>query len=429
MTKLPFIDCQGLAGAWTLGAAQAGFEVVHRASLGKFGDEVIEANRTLVPGPWEQDPGDGSYEWAPMTGALLAGTPPCSGFSLLNKSKLKNARGVDSAINNCMRELVRYAGQCYGTDRRPGPEFVSLESVQGAYSKGRPLMQELRAILEGISQQRYDLSHVLMSGSAVGAAQMRHRYFAVWHRVPFGIDPPERRRVVTYRDAIGDLEGLRTDSWDEQDVSYTDVRGSWWLHEQEIIPRLDWMYGDEESGPLYEVRDHVEPSNGRIKLILEHLEPYWPSGTSMTDAIRSHRADRGFIPQEIERWWDYEADQMKGFTHETRVRADRPGYVLTGGGVTNFVHYSEPRFLTVRECARLMGFPDTWSWKVAKNVNQASNWIGKICPVQSGRWIAEWIGHALEGEPGAPLELIGDREWYFNCTLDYKPWLREQQLT
>jgi FkbM family methyltransferase len=73
-----------------------------------------------------------------------------------------------------------------------------------------------------------------------------------------------------------------------------------------------------------------------------------------------------------------------------------------------------------------MGYPDAWTWGAAKNVSQASNWIGKCCPVQSGEWIAGWFKRALDGTPGAPLEEIGDREYLHNSTLLYKPWLKEQ---
>jgi hypothetical protein len=72
-----------------------------------------------------------------------------------------------------------------------------------------------------------------------------------------------------------------------------------------------------------------------------------------------------------------------------------------------------------------MGYPDSWSFKAANGINQASNWIGKCCPVTSGRWISTWVHRALEGSPGAPLEAIGDDEFIHNSTLDYKRWPRE----
>jgi site-specific DNA-cytosine methylase len=429
VSDLTFIDCQGLGGAWTLGTAQAGFEVVHRASLGAFGDELIDANRHLVPGPWEQDTGGSWEEWEPKQASYLAGTPPCSGFSLLNKSKQKNARGPDSAINSCMFELVKYASRCTGRDGESGPEVVAFESVQGAGKQGRELMRTLRATLEGLTGQRYDLSHVFMSGSTTGAAQMRHRYFFVCHRIPFGIDPPEKRRVATYEDAIGDLQGLDTSTWDAQAVAYNSER-TWWLREQGMLGDIHPQYTDSYAlgdSPYYIVDAHVEPDNARIRMMLEEFLPYWDSGKSLEDAMRGYLRDKGELPEKVRHQWLYDVDRLKGYTFPSRIRPNRPGYVLTGGGVFGFVHWSEPRFLTVRECARLMGYPDAWTWKPARNISQASAWIGKCCPVSSGRWISSWVRRALEGTPGTALEQVGEREYSHNSTLLYKPWLKEQQ--
>src|SRR6478736_388146 len=124
MSTHTFVDCQGLAGHWTLGTVQAGFELVGRVSLGAFGDQVLDSNRHLVGDNWQQYPGNGVDEWEALEAAYLCGTPPCSGFSLLNNSAAQarkagkevpaSARGADSAINSCMWELIRYAGKCYG---------------------------------------------------------------------------------------------------------------------------------------------------------------------------------------------------------------------------------------------------------------------------------------------------------------------------
>lgn len=419
VNDLTHIDCQGLAGAWTLGSAQAGFELQHRASLGAFGDSVIASNRHLVPGPWEQDPGASVEEWEPATAAYLTGTPPCSGFSLLNNSKKGNKRGADSGINDCMKELIAYAGRCRGLDGKFGPEVVAFESVQGAFSQGRSLMQFLRDDLERRTGNKYDLSHVLLAGATIGAAQMRHRYYFVAHRIPFGVDEPERRQVVTYKDAIGDLIGLE-DTWDLQRVKRKGSHeGNWWLHEQGIIAPDDKDH--------YFVRDHMGADNPRIRILLNYLEPYWPAGKGMEFALRAYRDANGEFPEGTERWWNHDEDILKGFAHPTRIHPDKCGYVCTGGCAFDFMHWKERRMLSVRETARMMGYPDSWSWDAAQSVTQASAWVGKCCPVQSGRWISSWVARAIQGNPGAPLEKIGEREYYHNNTSLYRKWLKEQQ--
>lgn len=417
VNDLTHIDCQGLAGHWTYATGQAGFDLVHRASLGAFGDAVVEDNRRLIPGNWEQDPGAGLNEWEPAQAAYLTGTPPCSGFSLLNKSKKGNARGPESNINDCMKELVWYASRCRGGDGGKGPEIVAFESVQGAFKQGRSLMQFLREQLEKGTNQRYDLTHVCTAGATIGAAQMRHRYYFVAHRVPFGVDMPEKRRVATYRDAIGDLLGLQ-DIWEAQDVKF-DEDQTWWLREQNMLN----MTGKKK----YSVDAHIGADNPRIRIMLEELEPYWPVGKNLEVAMRCYRDAKGHFPEGTDKWWNFDLDIMKGFAHPVRIDPAKSGYVCTGNCVFDFIHWSEPRMLTVRECSRLMGLPDTWSWGTTSSVSQAGAMTGKCCPVQTGKWISTWARRALEGTPGQQGVRIGDREYVHNSTMLYKNWLKEQQ--
>lgn len=414
--KYDFVDCQGLAGAWTLGTVGPKgigtdrFRLVARKSLpGGFGDEVVEANRHLLRGNWESEIGD-SDSWEPVVGvAFLSGTPPCSGFSLLNSSKKANARGPDAAINSCMKELARYAGGCTGADGLPGPEVVSFESVQGAYKEGRELMLILRDIISTRTRIPYTLSHVLMSGSSVGAAQMRHRYYPVFHRIPFGCDAPEPQRVVTYEDAIGDLQGLDL-KWEDQYLRRKPA--TWATRLRRSDSRAD---------------AHVVVENAKLDKFLGDLMPFWEAGEDVTEPARRYRGHHGVLPEAFTakpKNWDYQHDRPGGWHHPTRIRPDKPGYVITGAGSTQFVHWSEDRLLTVRELSRLMGYPDSWSWSMARHPGHAGMWIGKCCPVDSGRWISGWVAKALDESPGAAGEQVNcnNRELLHNFTLDYKRW-------
>jgi site-specific DNA-cytosine methylase len=322
-----------------------------------------------------------------------------------------------------MKELATYASKCTGRDGGRGPEVISFESVQGAFKQGRDLMQELRQIIEEGTGQKYGLSHILCSGATVGAAQMRHRYYFVAHRIPFGVDMPEKRRVCTYEDAIGDLIGLKQ-TWDPQlrSISYEQA---WWLKENGILDNP--LFSPDDMSYVSEVNSHVSADNGRIEIMLGELFPYWTEGKDMSHAMRNFRDAKGRFPFKTEHWWNEERDEMKGFAHPCRPARNRPGYVCTGGCVFDFIHYEECRMLSVRECSRLMGYPDAWDWRPAGSVTKAGMYIGKCCPVTTGRWIATWVKRALEGTPGSALESIGENEYVHNSTLLYKGWLKEQQ--
>lgn len=407
-----FVDCQGLAGAWTLGTVRTGrFELVHRTSQpGDFGDDAMDLNRPLVGDGWEQQSGP-APEWEPFSGvAYVCGTPPCSGFSLMNASKKENARGPDSPINSCMRDLAQYGARMVGADGRPGAEIISFESVQQAFSTGRGLMQTLRDLVEEESGQSYDLTHVMMSGASVGATQARHRYYWVAHRVPFGVDHPEPRRVGTYRDAIGDLGGLDL-TWDKQ--PYLQAPTEW-------VEEFDLRSSDGR------VSCHIPytDQNNRLVQLLGEVIDQWQPGQKLKPLIASLDSPPPTLlkrfPYDESNWRD-----LRGWQWPVRVHPDRPGYVIAGHGASKFVHYNEPRYLTIRELTRLMGYPDDWEWPEGISVGNASKYVGKCCPVTSGQWISDWVAKSLDGEPGQRGEEIGEREYLHNSSLDYRRWPQE----
>jgi site-specific DNA-cytosine methylase len=248
-----------------------------------------------------------------------------------------------------------------------------------------------------------------MSGSSIGAAQMRHRYFPVFARIPFGVDEPRVEdipggRVVTYKDACGDLSNKwELMQWEGQ--SYR-RKASPWVEAHRL-----------QNGPN-RFSNHVALDTGWMaELIKEVCEAGWPPGYDLPRAC----LHLGIRPKRIERQYVPEENTYRGWNWPMRVKPNRPGYVLTGAGAASFVHWDRPRYLTVAECSRLMGYPDTWHWPATKAM-QASMWIGKCCPVQSGQWISDWVANAIEENPGAEGEPIGYRERYHNFTLLYKKW-------
>ena len=417
------IDCQGLAGAQTLAACREGFMLAHRASLGKFGDHLTAANRGLLPGAWEQDGGNAWDEWEPASGAYLIGTPPCSGFSVLNTTGgSANKRGPESAINDCMRQLVMYASRCRGADGGVGPEVVAFESVQGAFKDGRDLMVAFRDLLSEMSGQRYTITHVMTAGATVGAAQMRHRYYFVAHRIPFGIHRPERRRVATYQDAIGDLVGLPTDWWGEHFLEDgREGHDGWWLDEFDARRYVDSPTGGGRG--LYAVGDHVIADDNKDTRAFRELAGWWNPGERLQDAMKAYYLAHGRTPVGVENWWNATEMRLRhAFSQPKRIRPDQQGLVLTGDCMREHLHWSEPRNFTARECARLMGYPDAWRFDSCTSAMAAGKFIGKCAPVQTGRWLARQVYRSLCGMPGDDQKAIGPDEFLHDSTGLYRAW-------
>src|ERR1035441_1037481 len=125
------VDCQGFGGAFALGAVQAGFDFIAKLEgEGGFGMPVVAANPVLYGRPWMHAGEPGS--WPAIECELLAGNPPCSGFSLLNKSSGANTRGAGAPVNQCMRDFFAYAAAC----RPPGAGLGSVH-IGRAARRGR----------------------------------------------------------------------------------------------------------------------------------------------------------------------------------------------------------------------------------------------------------------------------------------------------
>lgn len=427
-----FVDAEGLAGAWSLGTVQAGFGMAHRVSWpGGFGDDTVAVNRHLLGDSWTQETGP-DETWTPYSDiSFVCGTPPCSAFSVRNQRQ--ETRGPDSEINACMWGLVRYGARCIGPDGLKGAPIISFESVQGAYTRGRDLMVALRDEISKITGIDYSLYHVLTSGSTVGNAQTRPRYYAVFARIPFGIDPPEKAdlpdgKVVTYGDALDDLEGLNL-TWDAQHY----LRPVWATYGEAL-----------RDDPMRGVTAHVLPIRADSPLI---------ETMKQADALGWHAGE--YLPDVFSRsGWRPEAYESKYIDGGTtgaveiegknvlvrsgyrggfgqgdwprRIDRDRPAWVITGGSQRAFAHYDEPRLLTVRELSRLMGYPDSWQWGT-ESAGKACALIGKCCPVTTGRWLSTWARRALDGNLGvaaiAGSTKIGEREYVFDFTNLWKGWV------
>lgn len=79
MTRYRAVDVMSFAGGFTLGMAQAGFELVGKRELpGGFGVPSCEANRHLLGNNWSAQVGPAdTWEVMPET-AVVFGNPPCS---------------------------------------------------------------------------------------------------------------------------------------------------------------------------------------------------------------------------------------------------------------------------------------------------------------------------------------------------------------
>lgn len=388
---MDLIDCQGFAGGMTLGIVQAGFTLVHKAEEpAGFGMAMCDVNRHLLGDKWQAQAAEPA-EWdVPSGGAdLVAGNPPCSGFSVMSPSSF---RGVNSPINACMRNLFAYAA-------RVKPSAVVMESVGAAFKIGLPLMRELA---EGLSRQtgtRYYVTHVLQNNLSLGGCTRRRRYFLVVTDCPFGVEQAPLRWVPTLGDAVGDLVNMDL-TWDAQPYQ---ERPTWWSLSKRSLSGMTDGHISPELAPKHEQRLHD---------ITDYVD--WPSGWPFEMVIKSYYDKFGDFPES----WKYQSTsktwghltrdkviiergfKIGGYSQTRHWKWDEPGHVLTGHG-PNQIWHPEGRLYTHREAARIMGFPDDWKIAPLQGNKLLSAMWGKGVSVDCGRWIGTWVRESLMGRPGS----------------------------
>jgi site-specific DNA-cytosine methylase len=385
-----FADCQGFAGGFSCGATLAGFKLVakrEQKSSGGFGIPMMEANRQFLGESWDSqvaEPAD--WDLPAQRADVVLGTPPCSAFSGMTAGT--SAHGVDSKINDCMRELIRYAA-------RTRPAVVLMESVSQAYTKGQVLMHQLWQDLQRQSGLRYECYHVLQDNYSVGGCSKRKRYFLVLSQVPFGVEVPELKWLPAVADAVSDLRTLPV-SWELQRVESSPT---WWSHG---LRSLDST-----------VDGHVPPQNGYTwrQLALNDRGIRWEEGDREADVLRRYYDAHGELPEAfayqsagshltrdkvlIERGLD-----PGGFSQTRCWRWDEPATVINGAGPFMIMH-PDGRHFTHREVARVMGFPDDWLCGDLREDRSLHAYWGKGTSVHPARWVMDWVRESLDGSPGS----------------------------
>jgi len=256
--------------------------------------------------------------------AILAGGPPCQGWSTLgHRGDARRRRAHNAAIGVFLCQVKQIQPWC-----------VVLENVRGlAIADGGKRVAEIEASLRGFG---YAPSTALLRASDYGVPQLRHRLFIIAvHRdlgFQYRFPTPRRRPALTVEDAIGDLPRLSAGESATRHIGAP------------TTPLQRKLRGRGASLSL-----HKAPSHPPHLLALLRALPR--EGGGVRDLPLGLRPTSGF--------------------HNTyaRLRSDMPAPAVTSsiGRVSSgrHVHPTQNRALTPREAARLQTFRDSYAWKGA----------------------------------------------------------------
>lgn len=333
------IDLFSGCGGLTLGLKQAGFDVLGAVEVDDTAVETYQANhgdvlvkhvdirklsarglrRELKLRRGELD--------------LLAGCPPCQGFSTLRTRNGAN-RNRDSR-NDLVREMLRFA-------RAFRPKAVMMENVPRLV-RHKPFDN----LCKGLRRLGYRLTFGIKDAARYGVPQRRRRLILLASR-DFDIQfAPEAHRFRTVRGAIGRM---------------ADVGKS---------------------------RDalHNIPEKKRTKRVLNLIRDVPKDGGSRSDLPKSrqldcHKRSDGFKDIYGRMAWNEVAPTITG------------GCFNPSKG--RFLHPEKNRAITMREAALLQGFPRDYVFDLSAGKEAIALMIGNALPPEFIRRHAVEIRNALE---------------------------------
>lgn len=382
------IDLFAGAGGLSLGFEQAGFDIVAAVEIDPVHAATHKFNfpncavipKSVVGLTGEEirtaaDIGDRKID-------IVFGGAPCQGFSLIGQ------RALDDPRNSLVREFVRIVEELDAT-------YFVFENVKGlTVGKHRKFLEELIDEFEDVGYSvRRDWQ--VLNASSYGVPQDRKRLFLLGakcgHPLP---DYPSQLSHASgksngglpsgpsCRDALGDLpdaeefatlqntDEVRTNRWGEPSAYALKMR---------CLGNDPWLYGY--------ARD-------------------WDRNV-LTSSLRTQHTDisrRRFAETEpgsvepISRFFKLSPD---GVSNTLRAGTDSARGAFTS---PRPIHYAKPRCITVREMARLHGFPDWFRFHETKW--HGARQIGNAVPPPLACAVAGKIIEAIGIEPSRPDRIL-----------------------
>ncbi|EJB8392765.1 DNA cytosine methyltransferase [Pseudomonas aeruginosa] len=328
-----FCGCGGL----TTGLIEAGFSVLasievdpkaaatYRENYPKINlieDDIRNVNIKKLLEKIQINPGDLD---------LLAGCPPCQGFSRIRKLN-KNRPAMDER-NSLIEEFTRFALELK-------PKRIMLENVPGLASHYR-----FNNFVSKLKKHGYFVNFKIVDVAEYGVPQRRKRLIltaSIDHEIT--LRPPHDRRV-TVRDAISHLP-LPGNSGDE-------------LHD---IP-------ENRSEKVMEIIKNIPKNGGSRSQLPDEL------------VLECHKQTKGFYDVYGRMSWDDVAPTITSGCHNPSKG--------------RFLHPIENRTITLREASILQGFPENYKFITSHGKESIALMIGNALPPPFIKAHAEQLAQSI----------------------------------
>lgn len=341
------IDLFSGCGGLSLGLRQAGFKVVAALDVDPLATATYEKNhkRTLLiksdikkvkPTRLMEDLG-----LKPGELDLLAGCPPCQGFSTLRT--YNGGRVVNEPLNDLVFEFLRFV-------RVFKPKAIMMENVPGLYADSR--LADFCGALDGL---RYRYKVDVLDASDYGVPQRRKRMILVASKSDEVDFAPAARRRRTVRATIGRL-----------------------------------ARPGKSGDPLH---DYPVQRSEKVQVVIKSIPKDGGSRSELREEnqLECHKKCDGFKDIYGRLAWDKPASTITG------------GCINPSKG--RFLHPEQDRAITLREAALLQGFPLRYDFSLERGRYPAAQMIGNAFPPAFARHHAiklyDLLGTSSDGDSDA----------------------------
>lgn len=389
MTRPIGIDLFAGAGGLGLGFEQAGFDIVAAVEIDPIHCAVHAYNFphcAILPRSVVGLTGDEIRRRAGIGRRridVVFGGAPCQGFSLIGH------RALDDPRNGLVREFVRIVTELKAS-------YFVFENVKGL------TVGEHRCLLEELIEEfrcrgyRTRLPWQVLDAAEFGVPQHRERLILMGARkgLPLPDYPAAMFRPAdakgrgllakgpTCRDALGDLpDAEQIEELMQSDEAPTTKwgRATRYGREMRCFGNASWHFGY-----VREWDRHLLTSSLRT----DHT-------------LISRRRFEATPPGEVEPISRFYKLPAEGLSNTLRAGTDSSRGAFTS---PRPIHYSFPRCITVREMARLHGFPDWFRFHQTKW--HGARQIGNAVPPPLARAVALQVVRALRHAPRHPAKAI-----------------------
>ena len=329
-----FSGCGGL----DLGFERAGFHIPVANEFDPTIYETIKINHPkthLIEGDIRQVTKEDIAPYIDGEVDGIIGGPPCQSWS-----EAGALRGIEDARGTLFYDYIRLLKEF-------APKFFLAENVSGMLANRHS--EAVQNILHMFEEAGYDVSLTLVNAKNYGVAEERKRVFYIGFRKDLNIQfvfpkgsTEEDDAKLTLRDII----------WDLQDTAVP--AGPKNHHNPEAVNNNEYFTG--AFSPIFMSRNRVKG-------------------------------------------WDEQAFTVQASGRQCQLHPQAPKMQKFGKDDCRFVEGSEHlyRRMTIREIARIQGFPDDFQF-LYKETNNAYKMIGNAVPVNLAYEIATAIKLFLQGE-------------------------------